>query len=409
MLNVLVGYITDAGVTTRWLVVDGEGDFFEVTKRLHNRLHGALTGPELSDRDAARYAGVTAANAASMAEMVEPGDVVILHDPQTAGMAATLAAHGAIVIWRCHIGADRRTAVSDAAWQFLRPHLEAAQAYVFSVARYRPDFLPEALTRVIPPSIDPEAPKNAELEPATVRAVLQIIGILPGSDGPAWFTRRDGSPGEVTRSAKILADQPPDLSEPIVLQVSRWDRLKDMRGVLRFFADRIAPAGPGYLVLAGPQVDGVGDDPEGAQAYADCQNAWQMLPIEVRRRIMLASLPLDDLDENSIMVNALQRHAAVIAQKSLAEGFGLTVTEAMWKRRAVVGSAIGGIRDQLGDGRGILVEPGDPAAFGTAVRRLLDNPAEADAIGAAAHAFAHREYLGDQHLLRWAELVGRLL
>jgi len=135
MLNVLVGYILDAGVSTRWLVVDGDGDFFEVTKRLHNRLHGAAAGPELSDRDAACYSAVTTTNAASVAEFVQPGDVVILHDPQTAGLAAGLAAHGAIVVWRCHIGADRRNPVSDDAWQFLRPHLQAAQAYVFSVAR----------------------------------------------------------------------------------------------------------------------------------------------------------------------------------------------------------------------------------------------------------------------------------
>ncbi|MCP2321942.1 trehalose synthase [Hamadaea flava] len=410
MLQVLMGYLADAELPTHWLVVGGEPEFFEITKRLHNRLHGAASGPDLTEADAAAYARATAINATAVAELARPGDIVVLHDPQTAGMASGLADRGVTVIWRCHIGGDRRTPVTDEAWEFLRPHLRAAEAYVFSLPHYRPEFLPADRTVVIPPSIDPAAPKNADLDPATVEAVLRACGIFTGGPaGPARFTRRDGRPGEVTRTAKLLADELPSPDEPMLVQVSRWDRLKDMSGVLTAFAERVAPGGPGWLVLAGPQVDDVGDDPEGAQVYAECQAAWQALPRASRRRTVLASLPLEDLDENAVMVNALQRHAAVVAQKSLAEGFGLTVAEAMWKCRPVVGSAVGGILDQLGDGRGVLVEPSDAAGFAAAVRRLFDDPAEAARIGDAAHAFVHREYLGDRHLLRWAELLGRFL
>ncbi|NUO55848.1 MAG: glycosyltransferase [Hamadaea sp.] len=410
MLQVLMGYLADAELPVHWLVVGGEAEFFDITKRLHNRMHGAAGGPSLTESDAAAYARATAINAAAVGELTRPGDIVVLHDPQTAGMAPGLAARGVTVIWRCHIGADRRTPVSQEAWEFLRPHLTAAEAYVFSLAHYRPDFLPAERTVVIPPSIDPAAPKNADLDPATVEAVLRACGVFTGgADGPARFIRRDGRPSEVTRTAKLLADELPSPDEPMLVQISRWDRLKDMAGVLTAFAQRVAPAGPGCLVLAGPQVDEVGDDPEGAQVYAECQAVWQALPRESRRRTVLASLPLEDLDENAVMVNALQRHATVIAQKSLAEGFGLTVAEAMWKRRPVVGSAVGGILDQLGDGRGVLVEPSDAAGFAGAVRRLLDDPAEAARIGDAAHDFVHREYLGDRHLLRWAGLLGRFL
>jgi trehalose synthase len=191
----------------------------------------------------------------------------------------------------------------------------------------------------------------------------------------------------------------------VVLQVSRWDRLKDMDGVMHGFTRYAAGDGGGYLILAGPAVTGVADDPEGALVYAECLTQWRALPAAARARVMLVSLPLDDVDENAVMVNALQRHASVITQKSLAEGFGLTVAEAMWKARPVVGSAVGGIQDQLAEGTGILLpDPRDARAFGVAVRTLLDDPGLAGRMGAAAQAYVREHYLGDVHLLRYARL-----
>ena len=141
------------------------------------------------------------------------------------------------------------------------------------------------------------------------------------------------------------------------------------------FAEYVAPGGGGYLVLAGPAVAGVTDDPEGAAVFGDCLLQWRDLPAAARARILLVTLPLDDVEENAAMVNALQRHASVIAQKSLAEGFGLTVAEGMWKGRPVVGSAVGGIIDQIAPGTGILLpDPRDLEAFGAAVRRAPRRP-----------------------------------
>jgi trehalose synthase len=195
-----------------------------------------------------------------------------------------------------------------------------------------------------------------------------------------------------------------------VVQVSRWDRLKDMDGVMRGFAEHTAPGGPGHLMLVGPNVSGVTDDPEGAQVYADCLAQWRALPAAVRSRVLLVSLPLDDVDENAAMVNAIQRHATVVCQKSLAEGFGLTVAEGMWKGSAVVGSAVGGINDQIVEGTGVLLpDPRDLAGFGRAVRGLLDDPRETRRIGAAAHRHVREQFVGDLHLLRYAELFGTLL
>jgi trehalose synthase len=179
----------------------------------------------------------------------------------------------------------------------------------------------------------------------------------------------------VVRAARVAAEELPGLQDRYVLQVSRWDRLKDMSGVMAGFAEHTAPAGPGHLILAGPAVEGVSDDPEGLAVYEDCLAQWRGLPAEIRRRVMLVTLPLDDVDENAAMVNALQRQAAVVAQKSLAEGFGLTVAESMWKGRPTAGSAVGGIQDQIVDGTGVLLaDPTDLAEFGAALRMLLDRP-----------------------------------
>ena len=137
---------------------------------------------------------------------------------------------------------------------------------------------------------------------------------------------------------------------------------------------------------------------------------WRALPPASRERVLLVTLPLDDVDENAAMVNALQRHATVITQKSLAEGFGLTVAEGMWKGRAVIGSAVGGIIDQIVDGTGVpLRDANDLRSFGLEVRRLLDQPDQAERMGVAAHAYIREHYLGDIHLLRYARLFATLV
>src|SRR5262249_40420263 len=177
----------------------------------------------------------------------------------------------------------------------------------------------------------------------------------------------------------VTGEARPGGADPVVGQVSRWDRLKDMPGVMLGFAEHVAPAGGGDLMLVGPEVSGGTDDPGGARVLADCLAQWRSLPRPTRARILLVTLPLDDVEENAAMINAIQRHAAVIVQKSLAEGFGLTVAEGMWKSRPVVGSAVGGILDQIAEGTGVLLrDPADLTAFGSEVRWLLDHPDMAD-------------------------------
>jgi trehalose synthase len=413
MLKALVGYVMDIDLPIKWSVIGGDAQFFAITKRLHNRIHGtAGDGGPLGTAQAAHYAEILAANADELLGQVRAGDLVLLHDPQTAGLAAPLAAAGATVVWRCHIGVDWQDEFTRDAWDFLRPHLAAAQAYVFSRARYVPPSIPRRPTWIIPPSIDPFSPKNQELDSGTVHAILATIGVVDGGAprGPARFERSDGTPGEVAGTASVVADCLPGPADPVVVQVSRWDHLKDMTGVVRGFAAHVAGANPGYLMLVGPAVVGVSDDPEGAAVYAECLAQRRELPAAVRSRVLLVTLPLDDIDENGAMVNAVQRNAAVVVQKSIAEGFGLTVAEGMWKGRPVVASAVGGIQDQIVDGTGVLLpDPRDLAEFGAAVRRLLDDPPAADRIGQAAREHVRKSFVGDRHLLQYAEVFDALL
>jgi trehalose synthase len=413
MLRVLAGYTAGLGIAIRWTVIGGDPEFFAITKRVHNQIHGevgsaGLVGPA----DAGHYEQVLAANADELLRLVRPGDVVLLHDPQTAGLVPALIRAGARVVWRCHIGVDWQNDVTRAAWDFLRPYLAPANGYVFTRRQYVPAWVPGALTRIIPPSIDPYSAKNEELGGETVAAILATIGVLSGGPPPVpgRFTRHDRTSGEVTRVARVTGETRPGPADPVVVQVSRWDRLKDMPGVMRGFAEHVAPGGDGYLILAGPEVSGVADDPEGGQVLAECVALWQSLPAAARARVLLVTLPLDDVEENAAMINAIQRHASVIVQKSLAEGFGLTVAEGMWKGRPVVGSAVGGILDQITDGTGLLVrDPADLAAFGSQVRWLLDHPREAERMGRAGQEHIREHYLGDRHLLQYADLFGSVL
>jgi trehalose synthase len=412
MLQALVGYVEDLDIAIRWMVITGDAEFFVITKRLHNQIHGEAAGGPLSGADAGHYARMLAANAVELLGQIRPGDLVLLHDPQTAGLAEALASAGARVAWRCHIGVDWENDATRAGWSFLRPHLATADGYVFSRREYVPSWVPSGKVAIIPPSIDPFSPKNQYLDDDTVRAILARIGVLEGAapNARTSFLRGEGDMGVVTRSAGITGEGRPGPTDPLVVQVSRWDRLKDMPGVMRGFAEYVAPSGSGYLVLAGPAAAGVTDDPEGAAVFGDCLLQWRDLPPAARARVLLVTLPLDDVDENAAMVNALQRHATVIAQKSLAEGFGLTVAEGMWKGRPVVGSAVGGIIDQIADGTGILLpDPRDLQAFGAAVRRLLDGPDQASQMGRAAQAHVREQYVGDLHLLRYERLFSALI
>lgn len=412
MLYAYLPYVLDSGVATAWQVIQlTDPDFFTLTKRMHNRLHGSSgDGGPMGPRERDAYTAALAESAVGLAARLGPEDVVILHDPQTAGLIPAAKATGATVIWRCHIGIDDPDGIALETQELLADLIGQADRTVFSRSEYIWPALERDRVAVIPPGIDAFTPKNQDMDEATLQSVLGQIGLT--ATGPVsvpTFTRADGSTATVERRAEILQEELLPADAPLVVQVSRWDRLKDHAGLLTLFAEHLKHESA-HLALVGPETSGVDDDPEGAAVYREIVDQWRSLDESMRRRIHLVSLPMADLEENAFMVNAIQRRADVIVQKSLAEGFGLTVSEGMWKARPVVASRLGGIQDQIEHGEsGLLVDdPADLRAFAEAIDSLLADERLSRRIGEAARLRVMSGLLSVQRLVRHFELISGL-
>jgi trehalose synthase len=417
MLASLLGYPRQYRIDVRWAVIEGTPEFFTLTKRVHHALQGSAgDGSLLDEPQHAIYELVSKENADELQRVISPGDIVILHDPQTAGLAPYLAEHGCQLIWRCHIGDDRVNEESERGWRFLSRYLDYVPVSVFSRGAYVPPMLSSKGAVVVAPSIDPFSPKCETLDELTIKAVLEHTGLVAGAKGSRTveFTSLDGTLRHVERHANVVSeDGPPRWDAPLVLQVSRWDPLKDPTGVIEAFL-RVPPEGKAAearLMLVGPEVTGVADDPEAGAVLEATIEHWRGLPEHMRKRVHLASLPTADAVENATIVNALQSHASVTVQKSLREGFGLTVTEAMWKGCAVVASRVGGIQDQIEDHvEGLLIDdPRDLDGTALAITQVLQDSALAERLGAAARARVLREFLPSRHLMQYAALIERLI
>ena len=302
LLQTLLAYARGVGVDARWFVIDGDPAFFEVTNRVHNHLYGSPgDGGPLGASERRRYERTLRANADELAGIVRPGDVVLLHDPQTAALAETVRRAGGVVVWRSHVGIDIPNAHVDEAWAFLRPYVEGADAFVFSRRAFAPAWIDHRRLHVIAPSIDPFSAKNYEMAPGEAVRMLRYVGLLAGADHPmpAPFVRRDGSPGRIDRHADILQTGPPPPSDrPLVVQACRWDRLKDMPGVMAGFAEVVAQSSDAHLVLAGPSVTGVADDPESRARSRGVHRRLARPAHAQRARVHLACTPMRDPDED---------------------------------------------------------------------------------------------------------------
>lgn len=408
MLPVLLAYAGGAGIDGRWLVIEGDPEFFEITKRLHHFLHGEPgDGGPLGERQRQCMLATWQRNLADAEKLVKDSDVVLIHDPQPTPMAQWLSERGIPVVWRCHIGVDDHNNFTQIAWDFLRPMLEPyVDQYVFTRRQYAPEWVPDDRLHIITPALDPFAAKNRAIDSDDALAILQTVGIVGGqASHGVQFERSSGELADIHTPAVIVREHTPEPHEPLVVQVSRWDRLKDMSGVMRAF---IGDEGchSAHLVLAGPDVSSVTDDPEGRQVLNRVTDEWRAMPSELRAKVSIVCLSMADPEENATVVNALQRHAQIVVQKSLKEGFGLTVTEAMYKGKPVVASGIGGITDQIRPGvDGVLVQPRDLKATGEAIAQLLADPKAAAEMGSQAHAAAVNQFMPDTSLLAWAQVL----
>lgn len=337
ILHRLVRLLLELGVPTTWEVMAGDAPFYAFTKALHNALHG-IEAP-LTDEARAHY---HAMNERAARELELNGDLVLIHDPQPAALVLHRRTPGQRWVWRCHVDLSH---ARPEAWELLAPLVAHYDAAVFSHPAFVPPMAVPAY--LVPPSIDPFSDKNRELPEPDVERLLEPFAL----------------PDHV----------------PLVTQVSRFDRLKDPVGVVDAFAI-LRKRARAHLVLAGGSAD---DDPEGAEVLA-----------EVRARaagrddVSLLALPPDA----HLVINALQHRSHVVVQKSLREGFALTVAEALWKRRAVVASAVGGIPLQVLHNRtGLLVRSIEGCA--DAVVRLLEAPELRRRLGAEG-----REHVRDNFL-----------
>jgi trehalose synthase len=353
ILNRLIPLMQELEVQTKWEVITGGNDFFEVTKGFHNALHGGDYNPTKEIFDI--FLMYNEQNRQRM-EFVE--DLFVIHDPQPAALIRSKERNRGKWIWRCHIDLSNP---HREVWNFLKPFIEQYDATIFSSPAFtRQLSVPQYLFF---PSIDPLSEKNKDLEEAYVQKVCDDFGI--------------------------------DRSRPVITQISRFDRLKDPVGVIQAYklAKKYVDC---QLVLAG---GGASDDPEGAVVLAEVMNEAGDDP-----DVIILNLP----PWSALEINALQRASTIVVQKSLKEGFGLTVTEALWKNKPVIAGAVGGIPTQvIHKLTGVLVHSVEGCAY--QIRYLLTHPEFAKQLGRNGHEHSKENFLLTSNVKRWLILFQQML
>lgn len=353
ILGKMIPLKRELGIDARWEVITGEGEFYQCTKSFHNGLQG--TPAPVSDRLLRGFEETNRANAKTLRPHLEDADLVIIHDPQPAPLLEATPKRKGKWIWRCHIDVSRPYRPT---WNYLRRFVSGYDASIFSLAAFSQS-LPHP-QYLIPPSIDPLSDKNVDLPAGEAKKVYREFGIDP--------------------------------DRPLIVQVSRFDRFKDPVGVIRSYrlAKNFLPSL--QLVLAG---GGATDDPEGEAVLAEVNGAAGDDP-----DVHVLLLPADA----HRTINALQRAADIVLQKSTKEGFGLTVTEALWKGRPVIGGDTGGIRLQvINHHTGFLVRTPEGAAM--RIRYLYSNREKMREMGEKAKEFVRENFLLTRHLREYLTLM----
>lgn len=424
MLPTVVSMLREVGVRTEWVVIDTDKEeFFALTKQLHNLIHGE-GDPRVPAGSREVYESVNRENAEQMRAWVRPGDILAVHDPQPMPLARMLAEElDLLSVWRCHIGVDVVNEQTRAAWDFLRPYADAYAHAIFSAAEYIPDYFSTRAT-IVYPAVNPLTEKNRDLNVHKLVTVLANAA-LTASPGP-MVTRPFESVAQRllpdgTFAPANLVEEIGLLYRPIITQISRWDRLKGFAELMDAFAlmksrgvdhgdtDELARRRLelARLVLVGPDPASVADDPEGREVLDELIRKYREMDPAAQHDVALLALPMTSVSENALMVNAIQRTSTVVVQNSLREGFGLTVTEAMWKgvpvlsnRRAV------GPRLQIRDGvDGCLIDdPRDVEALAGALERVLGDPEARARWGRSAQSRVHEQFLIFHQVEGWMRL-----
>ncbi len=429
MLPTMVSLLRDLGIPTEWAVIESDkAEFFALTKQIHNLIHGEGT-PELGPEQRELFDHVNAENASFLRSQLKPGDILIVHDPQPMPLASVLKDELDLrTIWRCHIGLDQASPAGNAAWKFLMPYAAAYECAIFSAPEYIPGMLSDR-AHVIFPGINPITEKNREL------GLHKTVGVLANS-GLAVAPGPLVTPPYAQRAQRLGGDgafHPANVNgdfglftRPIVTQVSRWDRLKGFEPLLRAFAafkTRILDGGGSSdplhgarqqlvrMVLAGPDPSSIQDDPEGQDVLTELKNVYCALEPSIQECIAFVALPMESAQENALMVNALQRASTIVVQNSLREGFGLTVTEAMWKRIPILTNdqACGPrhqVRDTI-DGR-LVHDPTDTESLAATLDAMLADADERNRWGRNAQRHVHERFLIFSQLREWMRIFAQM-
>lgn len=353
LLRSTVPLLNDLGVVADWKLITGDDAFFQVTKKIHNGLQGASV--ELTTAEQSTYHKNARLNASLLEEEY---DFVFIHDPQPAGLLPLRGKGGARWVWRCHIDTSQP---NEAVWQFLDTHLWGYDAAIFTMAEFIPPKLPIQRCEIIPPAIDPLSPKNLTLAENTARQVLEWIGVR--------------------------------LDRPLITQVSRFDPWKDPLGVIAAYRLVREELPETCLALVGSMAT---DDPEGWEIYREV--------LAAREADSQIHIFTNLTGVGNIEVNAFQRLSEVVVQKSLREGFGLVVSEALWKGTPVVAGSAGGIPLQMADGvGGTLVDSVEDCA--AAILALLKDPEAARELGYRGRERVREHFLLPRLLLNEVELM----
>ena len=423
MLHSVVPLLNNLAIKCRWLLFSPPAatseSFFQLTKGLHNAIHNSssCSSPDFSSSQTLFQSVGDEAAEHFFSHFMEPlegvTEIIIIHDPQPISMARRLRLllPAAKLVWRCHIGSDRVTPVSQAAWDFLFPYIVDYDTAVFSSPVYLPPRFPLKRVSYISPCIDPSSAKNRELSFYDTCSILHRSGLvdevplslpscglveMPFTHSATLYFGKNVWRGRNSYPTSTSAPHNPHMSvpffsRPVISQVSRWDRLKGFEGLLHGFhqlkstgeevglkkgedASAEATICNCHLLLVGPDPLKVRDDPEGAECLRELCRAYDALPSYTQAMISIVCLPMDDPTENALIVNAIQRSSFLMVQNSYEEGWGLTALESMYKRCPVVASSTAvGLRSQIQDGHtGILItNPSDPRSVASALRFAL--------------------------------------
>jgi trehalose synthase len=401
MLPRLMYLIKYFNIDVIWQVLKTNNqEFFKLTKKIHNFIHGenpSKVAVEFTEHEKKIYEEVNEINAKDFCKFLRPGDIVMIHDPQPCALIKYIrrkyTRHEVPCYWRCHIGYDKETPETKGAWAFLEEYVKMYDLCIFTAPEYVPTFAPNP--RIVTPSLHPLDYKNKFLRHTEINTILKKAGIIPYN--PKYFNPNDEYQYKATmydsETKKFVI---PNTSErlrnfglterPLIIQISRWDKLKGWSELLdafitiknnidnpqvmknekmKKFCERMC------LVMVGPDASKVSDDPEGAAVLKELIDKIANIPDKHADSVALINLPLEVRYENALMVNALQRISSIIVQNSIKEGFGLTMTEGLWKQIPCIGSSAVGIKRQILDGvNGLLIE--DPTDYKCVASRLLE-------------------------------------